>query len=225
MTTVQSSSAARPAGVVIALITMVIATTVSAHRTDEYLQAARVAVDPDRVELELDLTPGIAVAETIIADIDRDRDGWLSPHEQQAYAARVVSAVELEVDGRPLQVQTAALTFPDLDTVRRGEGTIRLRSAAILPPQSVGAHQLFFRNTHRQDLSVYLANAVAPTSDRVAIAAQRRDRDQRELTIDYTVRTGPAAQTRAWLLVSLAIAFTMAGLLRRRSGPFFLKRL
>ena len=33
---------------------------VSAHRRDEYLQAARLAIDPGRVQLELDLTPGIA---------------------------------------------------------------------------------------------------------------------------------------------------------------------
>src|SRR5438132_7778031 len=135
MTTARSSYAASTAAFVfVTLAAVIVCTTLSAHRTDEYLQAARLAVDPDRVELELDLTPGIAVAETIIADIDRDRDGLLSPHEQQAYAASVVSAVELEVDGRPLQMQTAALTFPDLDAVRRGEGTIRLRSAAILPP-------------------------------------------------------------------------------------------
>ena len=51
---------------------------VSAHRADEYLQAARLAIDPARVQIELDLTPGIALAEAIIADIDRNRDGSLS---------------------------------------------------------------------------------------------------------------------------------------------------
>ena len=33
-----------------------------AHRLDEYLQAARIAVDNGRVDLDLDLTPGAAVA-------------------------------------------------------------------------------------------------------------------------------------------------------------------
>ena len=31
--------------------------TVSAHRIDEYLQAARLAIAPDRIMLEMDLTP------------------------------------------------------------------------------------------------------------------------------------------------------------------------
>ena len=73
----------------------------SAHRRDEYLQAARIAIDPGRVQIELDLTPGIALAEAIIADIDRNRDGSLSADEQRAYASLVLSALTLEVDGTP----------------------------------------------------------------------------------------------------------------------------
>ena len=66
-----------------------------AHRTDEYLQAARLAIEPAGVQIELDLTPGIALAQTILADIDRDRDGSLSADEQRAYAALVLSALTL----------------------------------------------------------------------------------------------------------------------------------
>jgi hypothetical protein len=203
--------------VIAAMSAAIIGATVSAHRLDEYLQAARLAVEPDRVGLELDLTPGMAVANEIIAEIDRDRDGSLSPQEQIAYAAKVLSAIDLEVDGRPLQLQPAMPTFPDLDAVRRGEGTIRLRSRAFLPSQSEGAHQLFFRNGYRPEVSVYLANAVVPPSDRVAVDTQRRNRDQRELTIDYAVRTGSPAHTGAWLLISLAVVSTTAKLLTRRS--------
>ena len=66
----------------------------SAHRRDEYLQAARLAIDPGGVQLELDLTPGIALAEAIIADIDRNRDGSLSDDEQRAYGRLVLSCAE-----------------------------------------------------------------------------------------------------------------------------------
>ena len=64
-------------------IVIVSAISLSAHRMDEYLQAARIAIDPDRVEIELDLTPGIALAESILADIDRNHDGLLSAEEQR----------------------------------------------------------------------------------------------------------------------------------------------
>ena len=55
------------------------------------------------MELELDLTPGVAVADAIIADIDRDRDGALSADEKRAYVERVLDAIELRVDGQLLQ--------------------------------------------------------------------------------------------------------------------------
>ena len=35
--------------------------TAGAHRIDEYLQAARLAITPDRITLEMDLTPGYLV--------------------------------------------------------------------------------------------------------------------------------------------------------------------
>ena len=70
----------------LALAVVIVGTAASAHRRDEFLQAARLGVEPDRVELELDLTPGIAVADATIADIDRDRDGVLSAEERGAYS-------------------------------------------------------------------------------------------------------------------------------------------
>ena len=62
--------------------------SVSAHRRDEYLHAVRIAVEPDRVHFEMSLTPGIAIADAIIREIDQDDDGALSSGEQQAYARR-----------------------------------------------------------------------------------------------------------------------------------------
>ena len=193
----------------------------SAHRTDEYLQAARLAIDPGRVQIELDLTPGIALAGSILADIDRDRDGSLSAEEQRAYGALVLSALTLEVDGTPVRAQLATTSFPEAEAMRRGEGTIRLQSAAILPGVSSGFHQLLFRNRHHPDRSVYLANALLPESTRVAVTAQRRDVDQTELTIDYIVRAAPARPRAAWLLGLIAAATVLSALMMRplRSLP------
>jgi len=190
---------------------------VSAHRTDEYLQAARLAIEPGRVQIELDLTPGMALAEAILADIDRNRDGSLSAEEQRAYGSLVLSALELEVDGTPVRMQLGVSSFPDAGAVRGGEGTIRLHSAATLPQLSMGSHLLFFRNSHHPDRSVYLANALVPLSDRIAVTAQRRDGDQRELIIEYVVRGAPATSTDAWLLGSIAAATVLSALLMRAS--------
>ena len=103
--------------------------------------------------------------------------------------------------------------------MRRGEGTIRLHSTATLPRLSAGLHQLLFRNSHHPDRSVYLANALVPESDDVAVTAQRRDGDQTELTIDYVLRAAPATSTAAWLLGSIAAAMVVVlEILRSRSA-------
>jgi hypothetical protein len=189
---------------------------VSAHRTDEYLQAARLAIQPSRVQLDLDLTPGIALAGAILADIDRNRDGSLSAEEQRAYADLVMSALDLEVDGTPLRVQLDASSFPEADAMKRGEGTIRLHAIARLPRQAVGPHQLLFRNRHHPDRSDYLANALVPDSDLISVTAQRRDADQTELTIDYALRSAPAKPADLWLPGGFVVATVLSVVLMRR---------
>ena len=178
----------------------------SAHRLDEYLQAARLAIDPERVQLELDLTPGMALAPALLTDIDPNRDGSVSDGEQQTYSRLVIGALELAVDGTPVPLQLATATFPATDAIGRGEGTVQLRATAMLPPLGNGVHHLTFRNRHHPDRSVYLANALVPESNAVAITAQRRDGDQSALTIDYELRHTPGTSRAAWLLSGIALA-------------------
>src|SRR5579859_3013567 len=100
-TMARSSRNSRRAAFALGLVALA-GVSLSAHRRDEYLQAARIAIEPDQVRIELDLTPGIAVADSILADIDRDRDGSISPSEERAYVERVVDSLSLEIDGRPV---------------------------------------------------------------------------------------------------------------------------
>lgn len=190
-------------------LTLLATADVFAHRTEDYLQAARIGVEPDRIQITLDLTPGTAVAESFLAAIDRDGDGSLSAAEQREYARQMVSAWQLDLDGRSLPTRVRASSFPDAAAVRRGEGTIRLDVEATVPDLSPGSHRLLFRNAHLAGHSAYLANALVPESDRVAVTAQRRDRDQSELTIEYTVPGGSAAASLAGILSRLTAALRL----------------
>jgi hypothetical protein len=211
-----SRSSKDAAGLLLLAATIVVGGIgVSAHRVDEYLQATRIAIDPDRVQLELDLTPGIALAQSIVSDVDGDGDGVLSNDEQSAYARLVLSALTLDIDGTPLRAELGQAAFPGVDAIRRGEGTIRLHLAAPLPRLAGGVHHLSFRNRHHSDRSVYLANALVPASDRVAVTAQRRDGNQSELTIDYMLRAAPARPPAAWLLGGLVAATVLSALAMR----------
>jgi hypothetical protein len=210
--------AGKRAALAFALATSVVASiTVSAHRRDEYLHAARLAVEPGRVDIELDLTPGIAVAEVAIADLDRDRDGTVSQAEQVDYVSRALGAVVLDIDGHALLVEPISSTFPALNDIRRGDGTIRIHAGAALPPQAAGDHQLSFRNTDRLDANVYLSNALVPRSARIVITAQQRDPEQRALTIDYVLRPAPGVSMPTWLVATFASVAVLAALLMRPS--------
>ena len=200
------------------------AVTASAHRKDEYLQASRIAIESGRVQMEIDLTPGIAVAEDVLKQIDTDRSGSVSDAEADAYAASVMRAVALEVDGRPLAPYLVDRVWPTVEAVRQGEGSMRLRLSALMPPLGAGAHHLRYHNAHRPDIGVYLANALVPSSDRVAITDQQRDVDQRALRIDYVLRADAAALRSQWIapgLIGLAMAsalLRLSRISRRGSG-------
>jgi len=190
-------------------LTLLATADVFAHRTEDYLQAARIGVEPDRIQITLDLTPGTAVAESFLAAIDRDGDGALSAAEQRTYARQMVSALQVELDGRSLHTNVRASCFPEAAAVRRGEGSVRLDIEATVPDLSPGSHRLLFRNAHLAGHSAYLANALVPESDRVAVTAQRRDRDQSELIIEYTMPGGSAAASLAGILSRLTAALRL----------------
>jgi hypothetical protein len=213
-------SSRRSSGLTALALVLLAGVSTSAHRRDEYLQAARLGIDPAGVELALDLTPGIAVAPQVLAEIDRDGDRSIAPAEARAYALQVLGAIALDVDGQPLHVELVDADAPRSDAVLSGVGTLRVRAQASMRGLRGGFHQLNYRNSHRPDIGVYLANALVPASDRVTIGAQRRDFDQRALAITFTLQADPATQARAWLLLIVAsLVVGIAAVWRRRTAP------
>jgi hypothetical protein len=189
-----------------------------AHRRDEYLQAARIAIDPQRVQIELDLTPGIAVASRVLDEIDRDRNGVVSDSEARAYATRVIGDIRVDVDGETLPVALAATRVPTVDSVLRGEGTIQFQFTAAVQSLGAGNHRLFYRNAHHQDIGAYLANTLVPATDRVMVLTQQRDVAQRELVVDYLLRDRLPANASPWMIAMVGVGFTLlAAELWRRS--------
>ena len=185
-----------------------------AHRLDEYLQAARVLLDRDRLLVEIDLTPGASVAADIIAIIDRDRDGAVSPAEARVYALEVLDDVTVTIDGRTVQLSLQRIESPSLNEMRDGMGTIRLvaiGAVAIAP----GRHAAEFRNEHRAASSVYLVNALLSRDSTVTVLSQQREARQSRAHIEYDVAR--AGSPLVW--VSLAgLALGSLGAFRRVSG-------
>jgi hypothetical protein len=180
----------------------------SAHRLDEYLQATRVSVERRRVVLEIDLTPGVSVAPIVFSFIDKNDDGGISKAEAEVYGQQVLNSISLSLDGAALFPTLVSKQFPEYREMSAGVGMIRLVGAVDFAASSAGAHELVLRNAHQPKISVYLANALVPQDRQIQITGQWRDREQRELTLDYTV--SPYSRPSAWWLVG---GLTLAGLM------------
>jgi len=158
-----------------------------AHRLDEYLQATRISIELDRIGLEMNLTPGAAVADNVIAAIDRDHNGSISAAEGAAYARLVVESLSLDVDGQHRMLTLDEFSIPSPGDMRNGEGVIRLKASGKMPRATAGQHRLGFSNSHRSDIGVYLINALIPEDERIRITGQSRDTFQNEFKMEFNV--------------------------------------
>ena len=131
---------------------------VFAHRDDQYLQATLVAIAPSGVTLQINFTPGIAVAEQVIAAID----------------------------GRKLELKLTASEFVPPEELRTGSGTIQMEFSAISGPLAAGPHRLTLENRHSTRISVYLINAAQPRFATVEITKQKRNDNQSAGEIEFT---------------------------------------
>ena len=68
----------------------------------------------DRITLEVDLTPGVNIAPAIVALLDRDGDGTISPIEAEAYGQAVLADLVLELDGRPVALTLTRVETPSI---------------------------------------------------------------------------------------------------------------
>ena len=167
----------------------------AAHRLDEYLQATLIGVTRDGIDVEIQLTPGVAMLPVLMAVIDQDRDGRISSAEERAYAGRVARDVELRVYGVPAPLSLIESNFPAIEAMREGLGTI-----AIKLHTARSGHELRFENRHLRQVSVYLVNCLAAPSDGLVVSRQRRDDAQRSIEFEYSFRAGAVPAPRAaWI--------------------------
>jgi hypothetical protein len=160
---------------------------VFAHRDDQYLQATLVAIEPSVVRLQINLTPGVAVAERVIAEIDRDHDGAISKNEAAAYAELLKRDLTLRIDGRDLELKLTGSEFVGPTELRTGSGTIQMEFSAIFGLLGTGSHRLTLENRHSTAMSVYLINAARPRFATVQITRQKRNQNQSAGEIEFTL--------------------------------------
>jgi hypothetical protein len=159
-----------------------------AHRLDEYLQATRIAVTMHRIDLNIDLTPGVAIAQELLPSIDPNGRDRIPGHQGERYAQRVLQDLVLDLDGKRQPIKLIRATFPARADMEAGEGTIHLQAVAKISTLKPGQHELLFQNAHLPKLSVYLVNALVPKNKEIQITRQIRDEYQKEYRLSFEVK-------------------------------------
>lgn len=156
-----------------------------AHVLDEYLQSTLVAIEPGDIRLRINLTPGVEVADQVLAQIDHDRDGVISTDEAAAYAELLKRDLTVRLDGRDSDLKLTASNFPEPAELRTGHGIIQVEFSIIPGSFAAGPHKLAFENRHFKALGVYLFNAARPRSASIQIARQKRNANQSRGEIEF----------------------------------------
>lgn len=174
-------------GRLLLLMVWLVAASAPAHRLDEYLQATLVVIEPSAVRLQLTLTPGVEVANDVLAQIDRDGNGAVSDKEAADYAEALRQNLAARLDEQKVELKLTHAKFPAPPELRSGTASIELDYTLSVDLLAAGAHKLSLANQHLSGVSVYLLNAALPKSSKIKIKRQLRSEYQRTGEIDFEV--------------------------------------
>lgn len=159
----------------------------AAHPLDEVVQGAYLTLKPGEVRLELDLSPGPEVADSLLKVLDANGDRRISQAEAQAFGRAVLASSQLTLDGRPLAWTLQSVTAPAYDNVRLGADTVKVFATARRS-DAKGAHALAFDNRYSPAKSQCAANIFLQPGDgwRYRVDGQAHGPDGRALTVRYS---------------------------------------
>ena len=156
-----------------------------AHQLDEYLQSTLVVVQPTDIRLEINLTPGVAISEQVLALIDPNHDGIVSTNEAVAYAQLLKRDLVARLDQHDVELVLTAFDYPTPAELRTGWGIIQLEFIIPTPHLSAGTHHFILEDRHLPAISVYLFNAEKSMSDELQITGQTRSKTQSKGEITF----------------------------------------
>ena len=160
-----------------AVILLLLGAPASAHRLDEYLQAALISLEKDHVQVFMRLIPGVAVSSIVLSSMDTNADGEISETEGRAYAERVLRDLSLSVDGHTLTPRVVSVDFPEVEEMKEGLGEIQIEFTADLPTGSP-KRRLVLENHHQDRIAAYIVNCLVPRDSNIRILAQNRNERQ-----------------------------------------------
>ena len=182
--------------IIIGCCTLVFGNTAFAHRIDEYLQATVFSLEENRVQASMRLIPGVVVAPSVIATIDRNGDGAFSDDEEKSYSRQVLDELTVTIDARSVRPRLISWSFPDAARLRDGIGEIHIEYELELPHGN-SHRSVIVENHHLSNTSVYLMNVLVPKDPGILLLAQKRNSKQSLYELDFQ-QQGNAAAAPLW---------------------------
>jgi hypothetical protein len=184
-------------GLVIFAIMLAVLPTAQAHRLDDLMQASFIEIKPEEIRIQLNLNPGVAVADKVIWMMDRDGDGAVSDAEEIAFSKLVKKQLKISIDSQTLPLEILNMECDGPADLRSGNGDIHIELAARLPHLLPGVQRLRFENNNLPGMSAYLVNATMPEDPTIRISKQLRNENQSVCWISFLAE--PSKRTHwAW---------------------------
>jgi hypothetical protein len=184
-----ATAAAMAAAIAVAAMTLT-PPAAHAHPLDEVVQAAYVTLAPGEVQLDLEIQPGSLVAAGVARAMDANGDGRISDGEARAYAARVLQASTLTLDGVPAPLRLLRVQTPSYANLARGDilHIFAVASTRMRP----GPAALRYANRFAPVKSQCQANIFLSVGGGWNFTVERQDHspDGRQLDVAYRVGRG-----------------------------------
>ncbi len=184
----------------------------AAHPMDSLNQAAYITLQPQKVSIELDFTPGELVAAQFVQEFDGKS---LNLETLQKFTQKLLKREHFRLDEKEidLKLEFAQSQIPDLALLKSGGAQLQLLLIGDLPNVS-GKHQFVFENKYQPVKSAYAANVFVESKD-VQIIQQSRDSNLQVFRVDFQA---PQNSNFAWWWVVIAVGLIAVVLLIAR--PF-----
>lgn len=125
-----------------ALPLIFIAGTAAGHPHSHVDQQAALSIGLDRASLSIRIVPSHDEGPEILAHIDGDGDGTVSPTEARAFGDAVLSEIQLTVDEAHVSLDNVSVEMPSVAAVSSGTGMIEIRAEATYPELIEAGHTI-----------------------------------------------------------------------------------
>ncbi len=168
-----------------ALAALLLPTVALAHPLDEVVQGSYLTLTPGQVTLQLDISPGVLVADTVLRRLDADNNGKISTGEANAFGRFVLDQTSLTIDDRPAAWRLERVIAPPAENIRLGADTIKIHAVARRSDRA-GVHTLIFENRYNPARTQAAANVfLRPGRWRYEVGGQTHGADGRRLAVYY----------------------------------------